>query len=53
VIDCFSKIEYELEHAIDKHSKELVVHNIELFLKYCTRFYDSQFITRDKAHKEF
>ena len=51
VLDCFSKIEYELEHAIDKHSKTLIASNIELFLNYCTRFYDRQFITRDNAHK--
>ena len=51
VLDCFSKIEYELEHAIDTHSKKLIVSNIELFLNYCTRFYDRQFITRDNAHK--
>ena len=51
VLDCFSKIQYELEHAIDKHSKKLIVDNIELFLNYCVRFYDRQFITRDNAHK--
>lgn len=51
VLDCFSKIAYELMHAIDKHSKTLIVSNIELFLNYCTRFYDRQFITRDVAHK--
>lgn len=51
VLDCFSKIKYELEHAIDKHSKMLIVSNIELFLNYCTRFYERQFITRDNAHK--
>ena len=51
VLDCFSKIEYELEHAIDKHSKRLIVSNIELFLNYCIRFYDRQFITRENAHK--
>jgi AraC family transcriptional regulator, transcriptional activator of pobA len=51
VLDCFSKIEYELEHAIDNHSKKLIVSNIELFLNYCTRFYERQFITRDNAHK--
>jgi len=50
VLDCFSKIEYELQHAVDKHSKRLIVSNIELFLNYCVRFYDRQFITRDKAH---
>ena len=51
VLDCFSKIRYELERAIDKHSKRLIVANIELFLDYCVRFYDRQFITRDKVHK--
>ena len=51
VLDCFSKIQYELEHAIDKHSKRLIVSNIELFLDYCIRFYDRQFITRDNIHK--
>lgn len=51
VLDCFSKIEYELEHAIDKHSKKLIVDNIELFLNYCSRFYDRQFITRDNVHQ--
>lgn len=51
VLDCFSKIEYELEHAIDKHSKRLIVSNIELLLNYCIRFYDRQFITRDNVHK--
>jgi len=51
VLDCFAKIEYELEHAIDKHSKRLIVSNIELFLSYAVRFYERQFITRDNAHK--
>ena len=51
VLDCLSKIEYELEHAIDHHSKRLIVSNIELFLNYCVRFYDRQFITRDNVHK--
>ena len=51
IFDCFSKIEFELQHAIDKHSKKLIVSNIELFLNYCTRFYDRQFITRENPHK--
>jgi AraC family transcriptional activator of pobA len=50
VLDCFAKIEYELEHAIDNHSKRLIVSNIELFLNYCARFYERQFITRDNVH---
>lgn len=47
VLESFRKIEYEISHTIDKHSKELIVSNIELFLKYCLRFYDRQFITRN------
>ncbi len=51
VLDCFSKIKFELEHAVDKHSKTLIATNIELLLNYCVRFYDRQFITRDNANK--
>jgi AraC-like DNA-binding protein len=51
VLDCFSKISFELKHGVDKHTKKLISANIELFLDYCTRFYDRQFITRDNAHK--
>jgi AraC-type DNA-binding domain-containing proteins len=48
--DCLEKISYELEHAIDKHSKTLIVTYLELFLNYCKRFYDRQFITRNKVN---
>jgi len=51
ILDCLSKIKYELEQSVDKHSKRLIVSNIELFLNYCIRFYDRQFITRDNPHK--
>lgn len=51
VLDCFSKISFELKHGVDKHTKKLISANIELFLDYCTRFYDRQFITRDNVHK--
>lgn len=50
-MDCFKKIQYELDQLIDKHSKTLIASNLELFLNYCTRFYDRQFITCDNAHK--
>ena len=52
VVECLNKIEYELEHAIDTHSKTLIASNIELLLNYCRRFYDRQFITRDHFHKD-
>lgn len=51
VMDCFSKIEFELQQTVDKHSKKLIASNIELFLNYCDRFYDRQFVTRDHANK--
>lgn len=51
VLDFYGKIQYELQHAIDKHSKKLIISTIELFLDYCTRFYDRQFITRDEVNK--
>lgn len=51
IFDCFSKIQFELTQTIDKHSKTLIVANIELFLSYCIRFYDRQFITRETVHK--
>lgn len=51
VLDCFTKTDYELRQNMDRHSKTLIVNNIELFLNYCMRFYDRQFITREDVHK--
>lgn len=51
VIDCFRKIQLELSIGIDKHSRTLISSNIELFLNYCQRFYDRQFITRENVNK--
>ena len=53
VLDLFSKIQTELEIGIDKHSKKVIATNIELFLSYCERFYDRQFITREDVNKGF
>jgi AraC-like DNA-binding protein len=52
IIDSLEKIAEEIERNIDKHSKTLIVSNIELFLNYCMRFYDRQFITRNNANKD-
>ncbi len=43
-------INQELHRGIDKHSKELIVSNIELLLNYCLRFYDRQFVTREEIN---
>ncbi|MCS3530573.1 AraC family transcriptional regulator [Chryseobacterium sp. JUb7] len=51
ILECFKNIKHELGQAIDKHSKSLIVNNIELFLNYCMRFYDRQFITRDHINQ--
>ena len=51
ILDCMNKIDDELDMSIDKHSKRLIVANIELMLDYCVRFYDRQFITRDHVNR--
>lgn len=45
-----SLIQQELHRSIDKHSRELIVSNIELLLNYCLRFYDRQFVTREEIN---
>ena len=47
ILNCFHEISAELEHAIDKHTKQIIASTIETMLNYCTRFYDRQFITRE------
>lgn len=48
--DVLDMIQQELHRGIDKHSKELIVSNIELLLNYCLRFYDRQFVTREEIN---
>ncbi len=50
--DCLEKIRMELSRPVDKHSRLLIVRNIELLLGYCMRFYERQFVTRSKANKD-
>ncbi|GGZ18546.1 AraC family transcriptional regulator [Echinicola pacifica] len=49
ILECFSKISYELEQSIDHHSRRLIISNIELLLNYSVRFYERQFITRENV----
>ncbi|MBO0322894.1 helix-turn-helix transcriptional regulator [Muricauda sp. CAU 1633] len=51
ILSVIDKIQYELEQNLDKHSKKLIVSNIELLLDYCLRFYDRQFLTREIPHQ--
>lgn len=52
IIECMKKIDVELRHPIDKHSKSIIVDNIKLLLDYCERFYDRQFITRENINHD-
>lgn len=52
IIDCFRKIDEEINYGGDKHSNTIIASAIELLLNYCLRFYDRQFITRKKANKD-
>lgn len=49
--ECFDQIAYEISLPVDKHSKKLIVNNIQLFFDYCVRFYDRQFITRENLNQ--
>lgn len=52
VMDCLGKIEMELRHDVDRHSRRLITANIGLLLDYCMRFYERQFTTREKSNKD-
>lgn len=50
--DLRDKIISEYSLNLDRHSQNLIVTNIELFLDYCLRFYDRQFYTRTNLHSD-
>ncbi|WP_343668686.1 helix-turn-helix transcriptional regulator [Chitinophaga sp.] len=45
-------IRQEVHSNIDKFSKQIIVTHIENLLSYSERFYNRQFITREKAHHQ-
>ena len=45
-------INRELEHPVDKFSRQLFVSNIEVLLNYCMRFYERQFVTREVLNND-
>lgn len=50
--ECLRNIDSELEHPIDRLSRQLICNNIELLLNYCLRFYERQFITRQDDNRD-
>jgi AraC-like DNA-binding protein len=52
VLECFRSMENELRHGMDNNSKDIIVSCLELFLNYCKRFYDRQFITRSHIESD-
>ncbi len=46
-------IEQELKQNLDRHSQELIIHNLESILKYSNRYYDRQFLTRTNFSKDY
>lgn len=52
MMDCLDRIRYELQNPEDRHSRMLIADSIQMFLDYCTRFYDRQFATRTNANKD-
>lgn len=48
LIQCIENIKNELTNNLDTHSEEIAKSNLELFLNYCTRFFERQFLTRKK-----
>ena len=52
IFTCFGEIEEELCHAIDKHSRSIIISNIEVLLNHCLRFYDRQFATREAINSD-
>lgn len=51
ILEIFLKTVQEYQH-IDKHTKEIIVAQIDLLLNYCNRFYERQFITRKPANND-
>ncbi len=48
----FEDINRELKWGVDKYTQTLICNKIELFLNYCLRFYNRQFITRHDANDQ-
>ncbi len=52
IIDIFKNIQQEYETSIDSFSQKIIVSQIEVLLNYSERFYQRQFITRNKNNHQ-
>ncbi|REE05491.1 helix-turn-helix domain-containing protein [Marinoscillum furvescens] len=50
MVDILKRIEQEYQTNIDKFSQKIIISQIELLLSYAERFYERQFITRNKPN---
>lgn len=51
-IECLTHIADELSRPVDKHTAQIISAHIQLLLDYMTRFYERQFITRNKINSD-
>ncbi len=49
--DIVNAIKTEIDRPIDKYTKNVLVSGIELLLNHCNRYYNRQFITREKDNQ--
>lgn len=52
ILGSFQTIASELERGVDKHTKAILINQIEMVLNYLMRFYERQFITRSVANSD-
>lgn len=52
IIDILQNIEKEYQSNIDKFSQKIIVSQLELLLNYAERFYERQFLTRNKSNHQ-
>jgi AraC-like DNA-binding protein len=52
ILTIVQNINRETEANIDKFSKQIIISQLESLLNYAERFYDRQFITREKANHQ-